>query len=155
MTAKDRKTVRKFLGNLKPVSGRHGAKLYDSVLALETLYLGNNGNGFITTAEAVRRLTIAKEKEIVLDMEIKRSSRIPLEDVARSNNEIFVMFAQTLKANVNKTLTVEVVNEIFTAIREWAQEWKRRADEAPPCHPRLWQDEPETSAIGAEPNRPV
>ena len=41
-------------------------------------------------AEAVRRLTIAKEKEIVLDMEIKRGARIPIEDV--SLTEKYILF---------------------------------------------------------------
>ncbi len=41
-------------------------------------------------AEAVRRLTIAKEKEIVLDMEIKSSARIPIEDV--SLTEKYILF---------------------------------------------------------------
>jgi hypothetical protein len=111
-----------YLGNCGERSWPHKAKLYDSRLALETLYLGRNGSEFITTAEAVRRLTIAKEKEIVLDMEIKRGSRVPLEDVLQSDTEIFQMFAGTLKANHNKLLTQEVINEIFETLRNWLDE---------------------------------
>ena len=139
LTGKDRKTVRRLLSHLNPAIGPHKAKLYDSRLALETLYLGRNGSEFVTPAEAVRRLTIAKEKEIVLDMEIKRGSRIPLEDVLAADREIFQMFTATLKANHNKLLTQEVINEIFDALRNWFHEWKDRADAAEPCHPTLWK----------------
>jgi len=136
-TGKDWKTIKRRIENL-PLDKQ---KRVDSIAALEAIYFGNNGNGeFISTAEAVRRLTIAKEKEIVLDMEIKRGSRIPLEDVRDSANEVFQMFAGTLKANHNKVLTQEVINEIFTGIRDWAHHWKRHAEKAQPCHPTLWKD---------------
>ena len=140
LTGKDRKTIRRLLSNLAPTNGPHRAKLYESKIALETLYYGNNGNGeFVTTAEAVRRLTIAKEKEIVLDMEIKRGSRVPLEDVAETANQIFMGIAGTIKAYHNKVLTTEVINEIFTGIRDWSHSWRRQADKAERCDPTLWR----------------
>src|SRR5262245_48063787 len=111
LTGKDRKTIRRLLSDLQPVPGPHKAKLYESRIALETLYYGKNGSEFISTAEAVRRLTIAKEKEIVLDMEIKRGSRVPLSDVAQSANAVFQMFAGTLKANRDKVMTEATINE--------------------------------------------
>jgi hypothetical protein len=136
-TGKDRRTIKKRLDKLpQDAQGK-----FDSVAALETIYYGPSadGNGFISQSEAVRRLTIAKEREIILSMEIQRGSRIPLEDVAQSSNEIFQMFAGTLKANHNKVLTQETINEIFDALRNWFEEWKAKADAASPCHPTLWQ----------------
>ncbi len=59
-------------------------------------------------AEAVRRLTIAKEKEIVLDMEIKRGARIPIDDV--SGRIRGVMIASKLSA--------EQKNEILDRLRD-------------------------------------
>jgi len=98
----------------------------------------------------------AERASIELDMEIKRGSRIPLEDVARSSNEIFMMSAGTLKANRDKVMTEETINEIFTTLREWAQDWRRQADAAPPCNGELWNSyELGTAAVDAEPGRPV
>src|SRR5262249_53320589 len=132
-TGKDRRTVKKRLDKLpQDLKGK-----LDSVAALEAIYYGPSpdGNGFISQSEAVRRLTIAKEKEIVLSMEIQRGSRVPLADVAASTNEIFQMFAGTLKANRDKVMTEATINEIFEALRNWANDWKRQADDAEPCHP--------------------
>ena len=136
-TGKDRRTIKKRLDRLQQdLKGK-----FDSVAALEAIYYGPSpdGNGFISQSEAVRRLTIAKEKEIVLSMEIQRGSRIPLADVAQSSNEIFQMFAGTLKANRDKVMTEATINEIFEALRDWSQEWKERADASEPCHPTLWK----------------
>src|SRR5262245_58665342 len=92
---------------LAEVTGKHNATIkkrkhdvakdkngkMDRRVALEAIYYGpsRDGNGFISQSEAVRRLTIAKEKEIILSMEIQRGSRVPLEDVLQSSNEIFQM----------------------------------------------------------------
>ena len=114
LTGKDRNTIRRLLSDLKPVRGSHSAKLYESKLALETLYLGNE-NGFITTAEAVRRLTIAKEKEIVLNMEIKRGARIPIGDIMEISRQTFMQIRGVIIAS---KLSQEDKNEIFARLRE-------------------------------------
>jgi hypothetical protein len=133
-TGKDRKTVRRLLSHLKPIAGAHGAKLYDSKLALETLYLGN-GNGFITTAEAVRRLTIAKEKEIVLDMEIKRGARIPIQDVSLTEKYIFAHIRGVIVAS---KLSAEEKNEILDRLRDLpCLDGPQSEDQK--CDPVLWQ----------------
>ncbi len=80
-------------------SGPHRAQLYDSARALENIYPGNGDGAFITMAEAVRRLTIAKEKEIVLDMEIKRGARIPIEDVSLTGKYIPFFWAYPRRDN--------------------------------------------------------
>src|SRR5262249_21526023 len=136
-TGKDRRTITKRLDKVpQDLKGK-----FASVTALEAIYYGPSpdGNGFISQSEAVRRLTIAKEKEIVLSMEIQRGSRVPLADVAASSNEIFQMFAGILKANRDKVMTEAKINEIFEALRNWFQEWKAKADAAEPCHPTLWK----------------
>src|SRR5262245_9731081 len=143
-------TIRKHTAQLP----RDGRGRMNSALALRLLPLANgsrNGEAPITHSEALRRLAIAKTRQIEIDVEIKQGSRIPLEDVARSDMEIFKMFAATLKANHNKVLTLEIINEMFEGIRNWAQEWRARAEAAPPCHPTLWKNGTET--IDAEPNR--
>ena len=136
-TGKDRRTIKKRLDKLP--SDAKGK--FDSVTALEAIYYGPSpdGNGFISQSEAVRRLTIAKEKEIVLGMEVTRGSRIPLSDVAQSTNEICQMFAGTLKANRDKVMTEDTINEIFQTLRGWAHEWRDKAKAAPPCHTTLWK----------------
>src|SRR5215470_3936225 len=123
-------TIRKHTAQLP----RDGRGRMNSALALRLLPLSNggqNGEAPISHSEALRRLAIAKTRQIEVDVEIKRGSRIPLSDVAQSDMEIFTMFAATLKANVNKPLSVELVNEIFQTLREWAHEWRDKAEAAP------------------------
>ena len=132
-TGKDRKTVRRLLAHLKPIAGAHGAKLYDSKLALDTLYLGNGE--FVTTAEAVRRLTIAKEKEIVLDMEIKRGARIPIQGVNEISKHIF---AHTRAIVIASKLSAEEKNEILDRLRDLpCLDGPQSEDQK--CDPVLWQ----------------
>ena len=131
-------TIRKHTAQLP----RDGRGRMNSALALRCLPLNNgsrNGEAPITHSEALRRLAIARTRQIEMDVEIKRGSRIPLDVVAASNKQIFYMFSGTLKRNHNKVLTTEVINGIFATLREWANDWKRRADEAEPCHPTLWK----------------
>src|SRR5262245_4269773 len=131
-------TIRKHTAQLP----RDGRGRMNSALALRLLPLSNgggNGEAPITHSEALRRLAIARTRQIEIDVECKRGSRIPLSDVAQSNMEIFTMFAATLKANHNRQLTQEVINEIFEGLRNWAHEWRDKAEAAPPCHTTLWK----------------
>src|SRR5262249_13010475 len=103
-------TIRKHTAQLP----RDGRGRRNSALPLRLLPVSNasrNDEAPITHSEALRRLAIAKTRQIEMDVEIKRGSRIPLSDVAQSNMEIFAMFAATLKANHDKLLTQEVINE--------------------------------------------
>src|SRR4051812_6687179 len=70
----------------------------DLAVAAEFIYIGGGG----TTEEVIRQLNIKRTQEIDLDMEIKRGDRIPKEDCAEVDNEIFQAFAGTVKANRNK-----------------------------------------------------
>ena len=115
-TYKDRRTIKKRLANLP--KDKHGK--YDSGAAFEAIYCGqftDLDGEFVSTQEAVRRLTIAKKAQIDLDMEIKRGLRIPKEDVDRACNLVFKAIAGIIKANRNKMLTDTQINEIFDMMR--------------------------------------
>jgi len=70
-------TIKKRVVGLEP--DKHGR--YDSAAALEAIYCAEapGGNGeFISTPEAVRQLTTAKEEQIELQNQIARGGRIPI-----------------------------------------------------------------------------
>ena len=115
-TGKDRRTIKSRTAGLKrDVDGRIA-----SADALEAIYFGKPGdNGeFVSTPEALRRKTIAQEKEILLDMEIKRKERVPLSVCMEVDDEIFQSIAGTLKSRKGKKLTEQIINEIFGLLRE-------------------------------------
>jgi hypothetical protein len=120
LTGKTRETVGKALDGLKSTPGPKGAKLFESKAALEKLYGAAEGNGgaFVTAAEAQRLLTITRTEEIKLNMEILRRERIPIADVAETNEEAFSHVAGVLKAHTGKMLTQGLVNDIFRQFRE-------------------------------------
>ena len=97
----------------------------DSADALEAIYLGDitklDGE-FVSTPEAVRRLTIAKKAEIDLDMEIKSGLRIPIDTVKEIAGRAFMSIAATIKANRDKVLTEPKINEMLTAMRDCEEE---------------------------------
>ena len=53
-------------------------------------------------------------------MAIQRGERLPISDCLAVDNEVFMAFAGTLKANVGKLLDQSLVNEIFEMLRDWA-----------------------------------
>src|SRR6266700_6478887 len=118
-TGKDRRTIKKRLDRLpQDLKGK-----FDSVTALEAIYCGTltTENGFISTPEAVRLLTIAKKEEIELQMQIVRGQRIPIEDCTTAVNEVF----QSLRGIVKANLPVEAANQVFDQMREvtkWLQQ---------------------------------
>ena|SRR5215471_1513257 len=122
-TGKDRKTIRKRIDTLPHDPKRR----VDSIPALEAIYYGTgpSGNGFISTPEAVRQLTIAKKDEIDLEMQIKRGDRVPIEECRRADNEIYMAIAGIIKANRGKTLSENLINEIFDMLRSWAHRLER------------------------------
>ncbi len=114
-TGKDWRTISKRIDRL----ARNKRGYVDSATALEAIYCGVSGeNGeVITGPEAVRLLNIAKKSEIELDMEIKRGERLPRSDVELAHDEVFKSIAGVLKANRDKQLTEESINEIFDQFR--------------------------------------
>jgi phage terminase Nu1 subunit (DNA packaging protein) len=59
----------------------------------------------------------SEREQIELDMQIKRGERIPIEDTLSACDIVFKAMSGILKANVNKLLTVEQINEIFDMMR--------------------------------------
>jgi hypothetical protein len=126
LTGKDRKTIRKLLTELPAQPGPHRARLYDSARALETIYCANGDSAFVTTAEAFRRLTIAKEIQVRVQTEIVRGERIPREDVESVCALVFTSIRGVIKAS---KLPIESCNEIFDSLRAATTELRQIADE--------------------------
>lgn len=120
LTGKDRRTVKTRLGGLKSTEGPKSAQLYESKDALEAIYFGKPGDSeeFVSTPEALRRKTIAQEKEIVQNMEIKSKQRIPIEVCDRVDDEVYQSVAGILKSRKGKKLDEDTINEIFGLFRE-------------------------------------
>ena len=120
LTGKDRKTVKRRLEGIAHRAGPHGAREYPSDQALEAIIVGAEtvDGEKITTAEAVRRLTIAKEAEIDLKMQVIRQERIPRDDVLVIIDEIQQSTAAILKSCKGKRLDEPKINEILAQLRE-------------------------------------
>jgi hypothetical protein len=126
-TEKHRGTVKKRVAALEP--DKHGR--YDSAAALEAIYCGaapgDNGE-FISTPEAFRLLTLARKRQIEIDVDIKRRTRIPIEDCERAVNLVFGAIRGIVKAN----LSVERANEVFDEMRRVCDWLKRKYAEVEP-----------------------
>jgi hypothetical protein len=120
LTGKTRATVTKSMDGLTFQPGPKSGKLYDSKLALAKLYgvAGEDGTGSVTAQEASRLLTIARRQQIDLEMEVTRGDRWPKEDVENIHEQSLSNVAGLLKAHEEKTLTPELIRDIFTELRE-------------------------------------
>ncbi len=120
LTGKDRRTVKTRTSGLKSQPGPKASLLFESKDALEAIYFGKPGDSdeFVSTPEAVRRLTIRKDAEIALDMEIKSKQRIPLEICTKVDDEVFQSIAGILKSRKGKRLDEAAINEIFGMFRD-------------------------------------
>jgi hypothetical protein len=120
LTGKTRATVTKSMDGLTFQPGPKSGKLYDSKLALAKLYgvAGEDGTGSVTAQEASRLLTIARRQQIDLEMEVLRGERWPSEDVENIHETSLSNVAGLLKAHEGKTLTPELIRDIFTELRE-------------------------------------
>jgi hypothetical protein len=138
LTGKTRESIGKKLDGVPHNLGngdKRPAKMYDSKVALEVLYLGHRADGgdeiegrMPTPAEASRDLNIAKKAEIDLKMEVLRKERIPVEDVTVVNEQVFANVAAIIKAHTGKELTPDLVNDIFTEMREVGRKIKDMAE---------------------------
>jgi hypothetical protein len=120
LTGRTRATIRKRMDGLEYRTGPHKARLYDSKIALEAIYLRGSNTGesdFIDTAEAQRQLTVARRDQITLEMECTRKDRIPLDDIEAVNDRVFTNVAGLLKAQAGKVLSPELLNDLFTELR--------------------------------------
>jgi hypothetical protein len=74
---------------------------------------------------AARLAKVKSEREqIELDMQIKRGDRIPRQDVELACDMIFGGLCGILKANRNKVLSEEQINEIFDQIKALTKKLK-------------------------------
>jgi len=126
VTGKHAATVKKRVSEIP----RDAKGKMDSASALEAIYYGVNGsNGeFITTAEAVRQLTIAKKEQIELQNAQARHEVYPADDVRLLYKHAFAIVTATLKGNENRLLSFETVNDILRQFREaferFFESWK-------------------------------
>ncbi len=140
MTGFNRLTVRRRLltANLAFEEGPRGAKLYQALEALPIIFgIGGEGDSKVSQAEAQRLLTIAKENQIALDIEIKKKERIPMVIVAEYNERVFSNISGTLKSWRGKKLTEQGINDLLTELRsigdkikEWTGSAQQLTDEA-------------------------
>lgn len=139
LTGKTRESIGKKLAGVPYTLGggdQRPGKFYDSKVALEVLYLGRRADGGdeeqpgrpVTIQEAARDLSIARKKEIDLKMEVLRKERIPIEVLSEINEGVFLNIAAMLKTHEGKTLTPELLNDIFAEGREIGRKVKEVAN---------------------------
>jgi hypothetical protein len=97
---------------------------------LEALYSVGTGGGdssAVSTEQAQKELAIARKQQIDLQNEVLRKERVPLETLEQINEEAFANVAAMLKAQTGKTLTEELVNDIYSQFRDIAAKVKEKA----------------------------
>jgi len=147
LTKTSTKTVRSRLIDLPHKPGPRNAKLYESHIALGVLYgVGAEyKKGIVTPQEAARQLTLARTKEIDLNMEVTRRERIPLEDVEEHNEAVLQNVAGIFKASEGRKLTPELIQEIFAELRrmdEILRDYSRKAHVIEEPEPENWEKDP-------------
>jgi hypothetical protein len=107
---------------------RDTAGKLNRVQALEAVFIGTveTKEGRITTAEAVRQLTIEKALQVRLQNEITRKERIPIEDALDVTNRVFQSIAATIKSRLNKVMDLDTINELFAELRDGSARLNRQ-----------------------------
>lgn len=126
LTGKHRSTVTRVTNEMQSVPGRKNALLYDSRELLQRLYVGRDGAP--TASEALRLLTIARTEQVRLQNEVTRGKFYPRDQVHFLYEHVFRITAATLKGNVNRVLSHDIVNEIFAEFRNAADDLRARGD---------------------------
>jgi hypothetical protein len=129
LTGMDRKTISNRLVGVAFVSTgdyKNAAKLYEPRVALPAIYRTASDEN-VTAAQAAVNLSVARREEIDLNMEVTRKERIPLGILCEINDETFSNVAGLLKSHAGKTLTEELVNDLFTELRSIGAKVKERA----------------------------
>ena len=111
LTGRDRRTITKHLEDLHFVDGEKGAHLYKSSEAFPMIYRVDN----LESARAKQALSQASLNAI--REEVLRKERIPIQIVLDEMDSLFQGMAATLKAAKGKTLTIELINDIFDKFR--------------------------------------
>jgi hypothetical protein len=109
---------------------RDTAGKLNRVQALEAVFIGTveTKDGWITTREAVRQLTVEKALQVRLQNEITRKERIPIDDVNEAVSQVFGAIRGIVKAN----LSVERANEVFDEMRRVCDWIQQKANEVTP-----------------------
>jgi hypothetical protein len=111
LTRVHRDTISKRLADLPFEAGKKGAKLFSSQDALAAIYKTDS----LEAARAEQARTAAQLNAI--RAEDLRKTRIPIAIVLQVHDEILQAIAATLKAAKGKTLTSELINELFDKFR--------------------------------------
>ena len=115
---------------MTPIKGgyNNNETLYEAPTLLELIYCGGTGgdSSTVTTEQAQKELAIARKQQIDLQNEVLRKERVPLETLEQINEEAFANVAAMLKAQTGKTLTEELVNDIYGQFRDIAAKVKEK-----------------------------
>jgi len=112
LTGKHHKFLKQALEAVPFTSGPNRAHVYESPLALAAIY------GVTRSLEEARTKqaeTAARLNEIRAD-ELSKT-RIPIQDVLDVMDEVFQSMGATLKAAKGKTLSLELINQLFDKFR--------------------------------------
>jgi hypothetical protein len=110
-TGRDRRTVAGKLADVPHTVGERGAMLYASSEALPLIYAVDNLEAArAAQARSQASLNAVREEDL-------RKQRIPIQIVLDTMDEIFQSIAATIKASKGKTLTIELINELFDKFR--------------------------------------
>jgi hypothetical protein len=111
LTAFDRRTIAKSLKDLRSIDGERGALLYESTEALPAMFKTDS-----LEAARAKQANSQASLNAVREQDLRRQ-RIPLQVVADTMDEVFQALGSTLKAAKGKTLSTEIINELFDKFR--------------------------------------
>jgi hypothetical protein len=132
-TGKTRATIRKRLADMPYVEGPQRERLREAKDALERIYAPedtDDGEQFVTTQEAQRRLTLAKGKQVELEMEVTTRTRIPIELVKQIMETGCTNIAGVIKAHRNKVFDEVAVGDCLAELRGVEQQLNEWTDSA-------------------------
>jgi hypothetical protein len=115
LTGKDRRTITTKLEDLPYEDGPKGAKLYDSALALEQLYVPDPRK--VSLDEARTRQALSQERLNTTRDEDLRRVRIPIDIPIAANDQALQSIGATLKAAQGKPLTADLINLLLDKFR--------------------------------------
>jgi hypothetical protein len=111
LTGVHRDTISKRLADLPFEAGKKGAKLYSSEDALAAIYKTDS----LEAARAEQARTAAQLNTI--RAEVLRKERIPIDLMMSELDQLFQAMSAILKAAKGKTLTSELINDLFDKFR--------------------------------------
>jgi hypothetical protein len=111
LTGRNPRTITNRVIDLQYQVGPKGAHLYESTEALPLIYAVDNLEA-ARAAQALSQASLNKIKE-----ENLRKERIPIQIVLDEMDAVFQAMGATLKAAKGKTLTSELINDLFAKFR--------------------------------------